>query len=333
MLDFGLSKVANDKPDNTGRQRQLTAAQHAMGTPNYMSPEQWVSARDVGPPADQWALATILFELIAGVPPFEGEQLAHICTKVLNAPPPPLLQLRPDTPPALEQALLIGLQKTPHARYPDMAAFVAAIAPFGSSASHRAAERIARMFQQAELIDQSQPGVSLGMASSPGSSGPICDPPTPFPSVPRAQTAQSWQQMMPPQRKSRRALFAGLAAIVVLVGVVLVVMLGQLGTTDEGGAVVPGAADRSSGSAEPGQGEAEDDPAADQAVAGSTSEATGSASAAQTASASAPAAVPAAPPRPSHRPATTTSKTPSKKTTRPRGWPLRKPGKDIFDGR
>ncbi len=308
-----------------------------------MSPEQWVSARDVGPAADQWALATILFELVAGVPPFEGELLAHICTKVLNSPPPSLHQLRPDIPPGLEQILLTALHKSPTKRYPNIAAFATAIAPFGSNAAQRAAERIVRMFQQAELIDQSQPGVSLGMASSPGLGGapPSFDPPAPFPSGSRAQTAQSWQQVVPPQHKSRRALLAGLAAMVVLIGVLLVVVLRQLGVGEDD-AGQPAAAEGSSVAEPLGQDSAEasdpaaagDPAAADDAEAGGPTDSASAttASAAVTVSTSSSLAASAQPPTPAPT-ATTSGTTAPKTTTKPKpGWSRRKRG-SIFDDR
>src|SRR5690606_24465302 len=88
VLDFGLSKIHAGEV-RTPRPRAITAGAQAMGTPQYMSPEQWLSARDVGPPTDQWSLAVILFELITGQQPFQREHLAQLCTQVLRGDPEP----------------------------------------------------------------------------------------------------------------------------------------------------------------------------------------------------------------------------------------------------
>ena len=77
-----------------------------MGSPYYMSPEQMRSARDVDHRTDIWSLGVILFELLAGRPPFQGDSLPELLTSIMTDSTPSLLGLRPELPPALEQVVL-----------------------------------------------------------------------------------------------------------------------------------------------------------------------------------------------------------------------------------
>jgi|GEM_PF-991050 len=163
VLDFGLSKIAS--PQGAERQRTLTATEQAMGTPHYMSPEQWMSARDVGPATDQWSLAVILYELLSGLPPFDGEQLPQVCTAVLHAPMPALVPRAPGVPADLEVAIRRALEKEPGNRFANLGGFAKAIASFGRSESRAIADRIVRMFEQAESLLQSAELARLSASS------------------------------------------------------------------------------------------------------------------------------------------------------------------------
>ena len=103
VLDFGLSKFL-PRPSQAGttkRQRAVTAEAQVMGTAHYMSPEQWVSAKDVGPATDIWSLGVILYEGLTGESPFMRNNLAAMCNAVLREDPPAILELRPDVPEGL----------------------------------------------------------------------------------------------------------------------------------------------------------------------------------------------------------------------------------------
>ncbi len=95
VLDFGISKIYGASDDST--QTGLT-----MGSPRYMSPQQMQSLRGTDGRTDIWALGVILYELIAGRPPFVAETVPQTCMLVLLSDPPTLRSLRPDVPPALE---------------------------------------------------------------------------------------------------------------------------------------------------------------------------------------------------------------------------------------
>jgi serine/threonine-protein kinase len=99
-----------------------------------MSPEQ-LASQPVDGRADLFAVGVVLYELLGGAVPFDGEHMASIAYKILYETPVPLQTLNPDVPPALADVVMRCLAKAPDARYPDAAAAGAAWA-----ASQRAAE-------------------------------------------------------------------------------------------------------------------------------------------------------------------------------------------------
>jgi serine/threonine-protein kinase len=82
-----------------------------------MAPEQMLSAADVDVRSDVWSLGIVLYELLAGRPPFSGPTRLEVCSNVLVSPLPPLLQVRPDVPPALAVVVARCLEKQPELRY------------------------------------------------------------------------------------------------------------------------------------------------------------------------------------------------------------------------
>ncbi len=111
VLDFGMAFIAEDAADDTGR---LTAEGLSGGTPAYMSPEQ-VAAKDVGPLADVYSLGCVMFEMLTGEPPFDGEMM-KILSKQLYQKPRAVTALRADVPPALDELVRRMLKKPQHER-------------------------------------------------------------------------------------------------------------------------------------------------------------------------------------------------------------------------
>src|SRR6185503_6610970 len=94
VLDFGIAKLAGDgKP---GSMRTRTGA--LMGTPAYMSPEQCRGAGAVDARADIYSLGCILYELLAGRPPFHAEGMGEVIAAHLYAQPARLAAIEPSTP-------------------------------------------------------------------------------------------------------------------------------------------------------------------------------------------------------------------------------------------
>jgi eukaryotic-like serine/threonine-protein kinase len=128
LLDFGISKLT--ATGGTGSELGMTRTTSVMGSPLYMSPEQLVAARNVDPRSDIWALGVTLYEAIAGVPPFTGDSLPELCTRVMTQPPPSLATLRADVPPQLEAVIMRCLEKDPVARFQTALDLATALRPF-----------------------------------------------------------------------------------------------------------------------------------------------------------------------------------------------------------
>ncbi|MDZ4674741.1 MAG: serine/threonine-protein kinase [Gemmatimonadota bacterium] len=111
VTDFGIAKV------NT--EASLTQTGSAVGTPYYMSPEQFVG-QGVGPASDQYSLGVVGYEMLTGRVPFPARSLQEVMRSHLIEPPTPVRQLRHDCPPALARAILRMLSKMPEERFPSM---------------------------------------------------------------------------------------------------------------------------------------------------------------------------------------------------------------------
>jgi serine/threonine-protein kinase len=143
VLDFGISKIIDEKDD-------LTKTSALMGSPLYMSPEQMMSAKAADARADIWALGCILFELVSGQPPFIGNTLPEICSRILTAPPTQLSSLIPIQP-ELEAVIMHALQKKPEERFQSLAEFASAIYRFGGELAARSASIVCRVLDAPHL--------------------------------------------------------------------------------------------------------------------------------------------------------------------------------------
>jgi Tfp pilus assembly protein PilF/predicted Ser/Thr protein kinase len=121
VVDFGIAKAVIE----TGGER-LTSTGLAIGTPAYMSPEQ-ASGTTVDARTDQYSLATLLYEMLAGEPPFSGPSVQAVVARRLAEPARPVRTVRSTVPDSVERAVLRALERVPGDRYPDVAAFAAAL--------------------------------------------------------------------------------------------------------------------------------------------------------------------------------------------------------------
>ncbi|MCI0341898.1 MAG: tetratricopeptide repeat protein [Planctomycetales bacterium] len=116
LTDFGLAKSIA-----TGS--KLTRTGVALGTPSYMSPEQACGeASALTPATDVWSLGVVLYEMLAGRPPWRSDTAAGVVGKVLLEDPPPLASVGPPPPAPVERVVIACLGKRAAGRYPDAAA-------------------------------------------------------------------------------------------------------------------------------------------------------------------------------------------------------------------
>jgi serine/threonine-protein kinase len=121
VADFGIALAVEQAASE-----RLTATGAAIGTPAYMSPEQ-ITAGDVDARSDQYSLACVLFEAVAGQPPFRGATSFTVANEHVHAPVPALASPAGAVPPAVADAVRRALAKNPGDRFATIAAFAAAL--------------------------------------------------------------------------------------------------------------------------------------------------------------------------------------------------------------
>jgi len=114
VLDFGVAKVLASSTEVTATHASTGSGQ-IVGTPRYMSPEQCLGQR-VGARSDLYSLGVVLYEMLAGRPPFVDPLPSALLVKQATAPPPPLPKLREDIPRPLAVAIHMLLAKRPEDR-------------------------------------------------------------------------------------------------------------------------------------------------------------------------------------------------------------------------
>ncbi|MGQ9897608.1 MAG: bifunctional serine/threonine-protein kinase/formylglycine-generating enzyme family protein [Acidobacteriota bacterium] len=110
VLDFGIAKI------QTATVVGMTTEGTMMGTPRYMSPEQCRGAAIDGR-ADLYSMGVVLYEMLAGCPPFDGDTAIAVALKHVNEPPPPLRDFNPNIPEAVAAVIHRALEKSPSQRF------------------------------------------------------------------------------------------------------------------------------------------------------------------------------------------------------------------------
>jgi len=140
LADFGIARTLDTAAD------RLTSTGITVGTPSYMSPEQATGEREIDARSDVYSLGSVIYEMLAGEPPFSGANPRAILSKQLADPVRPVRRLRDGVPKHLDDALAVALGRSPADRFPDMASFAAALeegAPGSAPAPRR--RRFARL--------------------------------------------------------------------------------------------------------------------------------------------------------------------------------------------
>lgn len=176
VTDFGIAKLE----DAQG----LTGTGNTVGTPQYMSPEQF-HAKPITGATDQYALGIVAYEMLAGRKPFDGGTFGEIVTKQLFAPPPDIREARADLPESVSATIQRMLAKDAADRFPDLDA---AIAAFG----HPAPDRLDLV--RAQLVASAR--------SRPSATPRLSVPMSPVPTTRPSQQATSMLEALPAERRS-----------------------------------------------------------------------------------------------------------------------------------
>ena len=136
VADFGIALAVAQ----AGGQR-MTQTGLSLGTPQYMSPEQTMGEKEIGPRSDIYSLGAVTYEMLIGEPPFTGPTAQATVAKMMTEEPRRLIPQRRSVPPALEDAVLTALEKLPADRFASAAEFSNALALQHSTRSPAGARR------------------------------------------------------------------------------------------------------------------------------------------------------------------------------------------------
>ncbi|WP_434046421.1 MULTISPECIES: serine/threonine-protein kinase [Sorangium] len=180
VLDFGISKALLGI---TRDELSLTKTATLLGSPLYMSPEQVRSAREVDARADIWSLGVILYEMLTGRTPYNGDSVPQLFSALLYESPFTVAQIRPDVPPDLDAAVMHCLAKEREQRWRNVGDLAAALLAFGPPGSHVHADRARRVLGLQDTGGsrpsiQSQPSLPPGVmhGSAPGAGARLSAP-------------------------------------------------------------------------------------------------------------------------------------------------------------
>jgi serine/threonine-protein kinase len=159
LMDFGLSKWSGDSLTQSLR---LSRDQALIGTPRYMAPEQAMARnKEITPATDQFALAALVYEMLAGVPAFSADSLAELLHAIVYEKEADLRTHRKDLPPGVAQAIHRALAKAPEDRFPSVQELFRALS---APAPARATGRVALRWKVALLALMTAGGSSAAIA-------------------------------------------------------------------------------------------------------------------------------------------------------------------------
>ena len=202
LADFGILRLLDES------RTQLTTTGGVLGTPEYMAPEQ-ARGEAVGPAADRYSLAVVLYQMVTAHLPFEGGTAASVIVRQMQEPPPIPRSYRADLPEPAEAALLKALAKRPQDRFPLSSqfseAFAAGLAGILSPLVTPTGP------QQAQTLSD---GGMLETPASPPAPTPL--PWTPFPEAPALAEVAAGMGASARGKRRSQALWITLSAAIVL---------------------------------------------------------------------------------------------------------------------
>jgi serine/threonine protein kinase len=229
ILDFGIAKSGGAEE---ARERRLTSPGVAMGTPEYMSPEQ-AAGRPADERCDIYATGAILYEMLGGVPPYEGENFMEILSKKATAEPTPLAELRPELPGEVIDLVEASMARDPGDRPPSMEALEYELTKL-TSGRGAAVARVLGLSADASESVSAVPGSNPAVASGPALRSSYI---TGEARVIRTGTAehealQDTLHVSPPRRRSLASALAwagGVAFLALSIAALMVVVVSEPG--------------------------------------------------------------------------------------------------------
>jgi serine/threonine-protein kinase len=207
VADFGIARAgASD----------ITEVGAIMGTAQYLSPEQ-AQGRPVTEASDLYSIGIVLFEMLTGRAPFDGDSAVAVALKHVNQEPPSPREFVPELPPELEAVVLKALAKDPAHRYRDADSFIKDL------------EVVEERLRQGPVdVESTAVFAPLAVDTAPTALAPppavaVSEPPPASPPPP----AEEPPEEPAPERRRRRWLVAGIAAAVAGLAVLLFLLLGS----------------------------------------------------------------------------------------------------------
>ena len=149
LADFGIARALAEA---AGGDESLTGTGLALGTAAYMSPEQAAGERGVDGRADIYALGCVLYEMLAGEPPYTGHSAQAIIAKRFADPVPSVRRIRPQIPASVDAAIQQALARSPPDRFATPEEFSRALEVGGTTDGAVPAARVALLFGAASAL-------------------------------------------------------------------------------------------------------------------------------------------------------------------------------------
>ena len=211
LVDFGIAKLC-DEPEGTSR---LTMTGSVLGTPRYMAPEQARGARDLDFRVDVHAVGVLLYEMLAGRAPYEGENYNLVLFQLLSGSATPLGELRPDLDPRLCEVVRTAMAPERAQRFDSARAFRQALEAVAQAPERPAAAPPAPAPRAAPISlatpVPTRPARRAGASVPAASSAPAAPVADPFAPPPEAAEL-ALEVVAPPKARGRTAPPAGEAA-------------------------------------------------------------------------------------------------------------------------
>lgn len=147
LLDFGISKQTGNSLS------RLTQPQVAIGSPNYMAPEQLMGSETIDARADVWSLGVVLYRLVTGALPFSGQSIAEVYARILHTEPAKPSDVCPGLPRAFDELVMRCLKKPSAERPPNVRALALALREIVSSRSRAATPQTVVLVERSKSVD------------------------------------------------------------------------------------------------------------------------------------------------------------------------------------